>query len=186
LQQRLGDNYYVIEEGLGGRTTDLDHYNPDKPSRNGLAYFKACIDSHMPLDTVIIMLGSNDLKTMYDRTADDIAKALKLYIAYINKYCGDKNLPVPRVILVSPPYMNEDASRFTESMAQSGVYDAVSAQKSHELAGPIHQLADDEKCIFLDAGPITETGDDGLHLTQASHAELANRIAEFFTSPNSH
>src|SRR5437870_2517157 len=86
LQQLLGNDYYVIEEGLGGRTTDLEHFSPNKPNRNGLEYFKPCIDSHMPLDVVIIMLGTNDLKTIYNRTAQDVANALKQYPEYVSKY----------------------------------------------------------------------------------------------------
>ncbi|HSX04890.1 MAG TPA: SGNH/GDSL hydrolase family protein [Candidatus Saccharimonadales bacterium] len=177
LQQQLGDGYYVIEEGLGGRTTDLRHVDPNKPSRNGLVYFRACIDSHMPLDIVIIMLGTNDLKTIYHRSAEDVAQSLKQYPEYLDAYCAGNGIKRPRIILVSPAYMDETAPHFTESMPRPGIYDAVSAQKSKQLAEPIKRLAQETTCEFFDAGPVTRTGDDGCHLDQPSHQRLADALA---------
>jgi len=56
LQNLLKSEYCIVEEGLGGRTTDLDNPNPDVPSRNGLDYYKPCLDGHLPVDIVVIML----------------------------------------------------------------------------------------------------------------------------------
>jgi len=176
LQQKLGGGYYIIEEGLGGRTTDLDHPNPKKPSRNGLTYFRACVDSHMPLDFIIIMLGPNDLKTVYGRTAQDVAKALKQYPDYVYEYCAFRNVKKPKIILVSPAYMNEKAPKFIESMPSPGIYDAESAQKSRQLSKPIQQIAQETDCIFFDAGPNAKTGDDGCHLDRESHQKLAREF----------
>jgi lysophospholipase L1-like esterase len=181
LQKQLGNNYYVIEEGLGGRTTDLEHYNPDKPSRNGLVYFKACIDSHMPLDVIIIMLGTNDLKTLYERSAEDVAQALKQYPEYIAKYCSDRDLKQPKVLLVSPAFMDEKATKFVDSMPKPGIYDEVSAQKSRQFSVPIKRVADELGCIFFDAAPVTHTGDDGCHLDKQSHQNLADELAKILT-----
>lgn len=176
LQQQLGDSDYIIEEGLPGRTTDLEHPNPGKPNRNGLSYFKACLDSHMPLNIVIIMLGTNDLKTTYDRTATDIAQAIKQFPDYIRAYYADSGPKQPKVILVSPPYMDASAPKFIENMPTPGIYNEGSVQTSHELAVAIQQIAEQTNSVFLDAGPITQTGEDGCHLDKASHLALANAL----------
>ncbi|MEM8844821.1 MAG: hypothetical protein AAGB35_07230, partial [Pseudomonadota bacterium] len=60
LQQLMGEDCRIIEENLCGRTTIFD--DPILPDRNGLTYLPPCLLSHQPLDLVIIMLGSNDLK----------------------------------------------------------------------------------------------------------------------------
>ena len=59
LQSSLGDGFRVIEEGLCGRTTCFD--DPFSPNRNGLAYLTVALETHCPLDLLIIMLGTNDL-----------------------------------------------------------------------------------------------------------------------------
>lgn len=178
LQKQLGDEYYVIEEGLGGRTTDLEHPNPAKPSRNGLVYFKACLNSHAPLDFIIIMLGTNDLKKTYNRTPQDVADALHQYTDYVYEFYANRDQAKPKVIIVSPPYMDATASNFVESMPQPGVYDEVSAEKSHHFAEPFRKLADETGCLFFDAAPIAKTGEDGCHLTAEAHQNLANSLEE--------
>lgn len=176
LQQLLSEEYSIIEEGLGGRTTDLEHHNPNKPSRNGLTYFKACLESHMPLDLVIIMLGTNDLKTVYDRSAEDVAAALEQYPDYIDAFCRENSQLRPRIVLISPTYIDPTAPQFISSMPTPGIYDDNSAAKSRQFAEPIQRIARQSGCLFLDAAPITKTGEDGLHLDESSHAALAQEL----------
>ena len=75
LQKELGTNFQVIEEGLDGRTTDaLDPGSPISGAQlDGSAYLPACLASHLPVDLVIIMLGTNDLKPVFKRTPFRIA-----------------------------------------------------------------------------------------------------------------
>ncbi len=75
LQKELGSDYQIIEEGLDGRTTDAP--DPGSPisgaQLDGSAYLPACLASHLPVDLVIIMLGTNDLKPIFNRTPMRIA-----------------------------------------------------------------------------------------------------------------
>ncbi|MFI5271107.1 MAG: GDSL-type esterase/lipase family protein [Candidatus Saccharimonadales bacterium] len=182
LQKQLGEDYYVIEEGLGGRTTDLDHPDPNKPSRNGIVYFKACIDSHSPLDYVVIMLGTNDLKTTYKRIADDVANALRQFPEYIFDYNPRKGYISPKIILLSPVHINNRANKFTQYLSTPGIYDEVSALTSTKLADKIELVADELKCQFFDVATIADTGDDGLHLDIQSHQKLADKLQAMITS----
>ncbi len=94
LQKLLGDNYYVIEEGLNGRATNLNHSEP--PDRNGKTYLMPCLYSQSPIDLVILFLGGNDLKAIYNRSAKEIADGLSELISMIqsSKYGADQNQKV--------------------------------------------------------------------------------------------
>src|SRR5690606_20221544 len=61
LERGLGGRARVIAEGLGGRTTAFDDFS-SVADRNGARVLPTLLDSHKPLDLVIIMLGTNDLK----------------------------------------------------------------------------------------------------------------------------
>ena len=66
LEALLPAGWRVVEEGLGGRTTNVD--DPDLADCNGLTYFAPCLHSHVPLDAVVLFLGVNDLKPHLERT----------------------------------------------------------------------------------------------------------------------
>ena len=63
LQAALGGDYTVIEEGLNGRTTVWD--DPIEGHKNGHEYLVPCLETHRPLDLVVLMLGTNDLKRRF-------------------------------------------------------------------------------------------------------------------------
>lgn len=179
LQSLLGKDYYVIEEGLGGRTTDLEHIDSaTKPNRNGLTYFKPCFESHVPLDFVVIMLGTNDLKSAYKRSPHEISQALKQFPDFVRSHCENKNLKQPKIILVSPAHMDGDASKFIGNQEPVGLYDLESVEKSYQLADEINQLAQETDCLFFDAAKVTKTGEDGCHLELESHKNLAENVAK--------
>src|SRR5271154_5896287 len=82
MAARLGSAVELVEEALSGRTTDLDDFEIDLPSAhlrgavfNGAKLLPAILASHLPLDLVIIMLGTNDLKARFKRSPQKIATA---------------------------------------------------------------------------------------------------------------
>lgn len=171
LQKLLGDSYYIVEEGLGGRTTDLDDR---KPGRNGKAYLVPCLISHTPLDVVVLMLGTNDLKMQYNRSAESIAQAISSLVDDIKQYSQNKLGNPPKVILVSPILINSEAPRFAEFY--TGIYDERAAQESRKLATAISQLAEKTGCIFVDAADVAQSGEDGIHFSDDSHEPLARAL----------
>jgi lysophospholipase L1-like esterase len=76
LQQELGDDYEVISEGLPGRTTVWT--DPIEGHMSGKDYLIPCLHSHKPIDLVIILLGTNDLKHRFGVTAFDIAEGISI------------------------------------------------------------------------------------------------------------
>lgn len=53
----------IIEEGQNGRTTVWD--DPIEGMKSGLKYLIPCLESHSPLDVVVLMLGTNDIKQRF-------------------------------------------------------------------------------------------------------------------------
>jgi lysophospholipase L1-like esterase len=106
LQGLLGDGYRVVEEGLNGRTTAWD--DPVAPYRNGAKYLDACIETHAPLDLIMIMLGTNDLKPRITGRACDSAEGVGILINIIfnNKTrstnCGRDGVTTPKILVASP------------------------------------------------------------------------------------
>lgn len=174
LQSGLGGSYYVIEEGLSSRTTDLDYNN--KPGRNGRTYLEPCLDSQAPLDAVILMLGTNDLKIEFDRTAEDIAKAVQSLVELIQaktaKYTGQS----AKILLVSPILVDSSAPRHKEWY--SDYYDEASAAKSKALSSQMQAVAQNLGCDFFDAATVARAGEDGIHLDQESHNRLGTALTK--------
>jgi lysophospholipase L1-like esterase len=167
----LGDGYEVIEEGLNGRCTVWD--TPIEPGRNGLTYLEPCLLSHAPVELVIIMLGTNDLKTIYGKTAPDIAcGAARLVDTAKRTLTGPDETP-PRVLLVSPVPIGE-ITRHSEMWGFGEGY-----EKSRQLARLYEVVAEDHGAGFFDAGSVAQTHpDDGIHLDAKACAALGKAMAE--------
>ena len=105
LQKLLGDDYYVIEGGCGGRTTVMEDWL--EPDKNGRAQLPVALRTHRPLDLVVIMLGTNDMKKRFSLLPVDIAYgAAELKLVERYDY-GGAWYPVPQVLLVSPIELGE-------------------------------------------------------------------------------
>ncbi|MFZ4768284.1 MAG: GDSL-type esterase/lipase family protein, partial [Roseimicrobium sp.] len=101
LQRELGAEYHVIEEGQNGRTTV--HDDPINLHRNGRTYLPACLESHKPIDLVVLMLGTNDLKAMFGLSAPEIAAGAGQLATVILRSDTGPHATAPKILLVAPP-----------------------------------------------------------------------------------
>ena len=173
LQELLGNGYHIVEEGLGSRTTNLDY--DKKPGRNGRSYLAPCLQSRNPIDIVIMILGANDLKIEYRRSAEDIASALGGLIDDVRTYGETKTGANPKIILISPIEIDDQAPFFAEFY--TGYYDSESMKESKKLAEAIEKIADEKDVLFLDAAAVSKPGEDGIHFDIESQRPLAKLIA---------
>ena len=171
MRRELGPDWLVIEEGLSGRTTVSDDPIEGK-LRNGRRYLAPCLLSHRPLDAMILMLGTNDLKTRFNKPAIEIAMGVRALIDDILALdAGPVPGKMPEVILVSPPPVQRDLNGWEPIFA--GAY-----EKSRELAGEYEKVADLMEVHFFDAGTaVTGYESDGFHLDRTGHAELGAAMA---------
>ena len=106
LAQELGAGWRVVEEGLPGRTTVY----PDPIAgvhKNGLALLPAALESHRPIDLVVLMLGTNDTKQRFNVPPVEIGESVSLLLHLIrHSYMGPDG-GQPRTLLVAPPPVEE-------------------------------------------------------------------------------
>ena len=169
LQKALGDEYYVIEEGLGGRTTVFR--DPVTEGLSGLDYIYPCMKTHAPLDLIIFMLGTNDTKERFSANAAFIAAGMERLVkkAKQTDAWGGKK---PNILIVAPPHLLESFD-----CVPMGGYSCV--VKSREVAKYYAEVAKTHGCAFLDAEGVAEFNKtDATHLTKKGHADLAAKLAE--------
>ena len=167
LAKALGDGYRVIEEGLNGRTTVWD--DPIEEERNGRAYLRPCLASHQPLDMVVIMLGTNDLKCRFGLCASDIAQAAGTLGAIAREAMAAEGRE-PVVLLVAPPPIGK-LSEFDQMFAGAEA-------TSRQFGRYYREAAARADCAFLDAGQVIVSSDlDGIHFEAGEHHKLGQAIA---------
>lgn len=170
MQAALGAGWLVVEEGLSGRTTVSDDPIEGK-IRNGRRYLEPCLLSHRPLDAVILMLGTNDLKARFNKPASEIAMGVRALIDDI-KSLNVGRAGTPEILLVAPPPILKDLRGWEPVFA--GGY-----EKSLALAREYEAVADSMEVHFFDAGSVvTSTPLDGFHLDLDAHRVLGLALAE--------
>ncbi|MDX1901278.1 MAG: GDSL-type esterase/lipase family protein [Gammaproteobacteria bacterium] len=175
LQEKLGDSFYVVEEGLNGRTTNLNYHIP--PDRNGKTYLAPCLYSHAPLDLVIFAaLGGNDFKTCFQRTAEDIRHGMAELIQVVKQTpYGPGFTQPPQVLLISIPTPLKIAESYLD---ENGVpLFSDTEKKANQLRELYASLAAETKTHFLDVSDdVPPSPIDGLHLDESGHEKLAHLI----------
>lgn len=170
LAQELGAEYLVIPEGLNGRTTVMpDPFEGEYKS--GKSMLTGILESHHPVDLVVLMLGTNDLKHRWGHSPWDIARGIETLIKVIQTSGFGPGEGAPQILVVSPAATCVKGTRFEEMFAGSD-------EKSTELArfyGPVAELYG---CAFLDANRhIVSDPLDGIHLAAEELPKLARAIA---------
>ena len=170
MASALGDGWQVVEEGLPSRTTV--HDDPvEGHHKNGVRVLPALLDSHRPLDLVIVMLGTNDLKMRYSVPAMDISISVEQLLRLIAMSNAGPDLTPPKALLVAPVPIEETG--FLAEMFEGG------AAKSRALSPYYQSIAARAGAGFLDAGSVAVVDPvDGIHLTAEGHAALGAAMAD--------
>ena len=166
LGSLLGNDYEIIEEGLPGRTMCSDDLKELVGNRNGRLAFGGILYSSLPLDYILIILGSNDLKYINKDTAKHCAESLeKDYIYIVEQKLGGKIKNTPKIIIVAPSVVGDGYEKVSKDVIDESKYFNEEYQK----------VAEKHNCLFVDNNGL-ETGSDYIHLTEKSHLLLAEKI----------
>lgn len=175
LQGKLGKEYHVIEEGLCGRTTVFQ--DEFREGRRGIDAIGIVVETHNPIDVLIIMLGTNDVKSRYGASSGLIAKGLEQVILKAK----EKSSQEFKLLIISP-------IRLGKNVGEDG-YDPEFDHKSEEVVSNLPKeykdIAKKYHADFLDAGAITEPSQmDREHLDVSGHTALAEAIYQSINSWN--
>jgi len=171
LQDLLGNNYEVIEEGLNSRTLISNDPRSGKEGRSGREYLIPCLDTHDPIDLVILLLGGNELKDIYQMSAKKIGEIVeKEFVQIILNRKSQFLVKTPKLLLIPPPIMD---------LSKKYAYDrfANSAEKNKKLVQIFKKIAQENSCLFLDVTKRVTVGADGVHLNGGNQKKLAKAIA---------
>lgn len=180
LEKKLGGDYRIIEEGQNGRTIA----NPDPwewGTKCGMDQILPILESHMPMEALVIMLGSNDLKSKFGLPAPDIAGSLQNMLksvrGHLRYYLNNPDL---KILIIAPPALGDNfaSSPFAEFFDEDSV-----VQKSKDISKWFELVAGQFGCEFLDATSQVTAGDvDSLHLSPEGHAKLAELVYQKINS----
>ncbi|WP_275791082.1 SGNH/GDSL hydrolase family protein [Pararhizobium gei] len=159
LQASLGKDVHVIAEGLNGRTTAYDDYLADC-DRNGARVLPTILQSHAPIDLVIILLGANDMKPTVHGTAVGALKGIQRLVKLVWHHdWPNVQAEAPEILIVAPPAICETANADFAGMFSGAI------EQSSMLASLYADLADEMGCGFFDAGSVAKTTPlDGVHM----------------------
>jgi lysophospholipase L1-like esterase len=159
----------VIEEGLPGRTT----VHPDPISgvhKNGVAVLPALLESHRPLDCIVLLLGTNDLKARFNVPPVEIAESVDQLVRVVLHSETGPERAAPALLLVAPPPVVE-VGCLAEIFAGA-------AAKSRRLASGYAAVARRHGIGFLDAGTVMQPSpSEGVHFDASGHAALGKAVA---------
>ncbi|MET3925391.1 SGNH/GDSL hydrolase family protein [Devosia sp. 2618] len=174
LERALGGDVRVVAEGLGGRTTVYDDFTT-AADRNGGRILPTLLSSHEPLDLVIIMLGTNDLKPTICGSALWASYGMRRLTQITRGQFFGLGTPVPQVLLVAPPHACE-TDNVDVSDHFGGLYHMIGESKL--FAKHYLRQATDWSTGFFDAATVAKASPiDGIHLDAANTSAIGEGIA---------
>ena len=111
MASNLSKNWEVIAEGHPGRTSVWD--DPiEGLHKNGARALQAILETHRPIDLVILMLGTNDQKARFGASAHDIALGVqRLAVEVLRSDCGPDSTAAD--VLLAAPVAVQEVGTFT-------------------------------------------------------------------------
>lgn len=165
MERQLGD-VEVIEEGLSGRTTVFD--DPiEGIHKNGTRTLAPVLESHAPMDLLIVMLGTNDFKAQFNISAFNSARGMLTLVQMIKGHFALVERG-PEVLIVTPPSISE--------AAEPAIW-GDGHRRCVDHAYYLDQVANRTGCFHFDANRVVKVGMDGIHLDERAHEVLGQAIA---------
>ena len=171
MKNILGDDFTVLEDGISGRTTVYDQ--PWAVGRNGRKGLDYSLQSQMPLDLIIIMLGSNDLSMVdlgqVELGINEVARVAK----NANEIIRTTTPVFPngsKVLLIAAPPFNKS---YDSDSGRPGKY--ADSLRFPEIT---KRVADQIGTYYMDSGLYAVVSDIDCHLLPEGHKKLGEAVAK--------
>ncbi|QND52828.1 SGNH/GDSL hydrolase family protein [Phyllobacterium sp. 628] len=171
LQAELGNGVHVVADGLNGRTTAFDDHLSGF-ERNASKTLTTALGTHFPLDLVIIMLGTNDMKTFICGNALGTKRGMQRLIEIVRTAPYQQSVTPPKILIMSPPSLGETDGPEFRLVFEQGI------EQSRLLAAFYEDAAKQADCEFFDAGSVAKTSSvDGVHLDANNTRAIGKAVA---------
>lgn len=166
----LGAEFEVIAEGHPARTSTYD--DPiDGDHKSGLRALPILLESHLPLDLVIVMLGTNDVKPRFAASPMDISLGLEKIVKTVLASDAGPDSAAPKVLLAAPVPV-------TESGCLAEIFEG-SAAKSQALSPYVEAAAQRQGVAFVDLANVAQADPvDGVHLSAQAQGAIGKVMAQ--------
>jgi len=170
LAAGLGGTARVIEEGHNGRTTIFD--DPTTfDDRNGAKALPIMLSTHQPLDLVIILLGTNDLKYANRCRAFDASMGMARLIEIVQKFSFLPAYQTPQILIMSPPALVPTTDEWFNDLWGHAI------EESKLFAHHYSRVARETGVHFFDTGTVAKADStDGGHLDAANTKAIGTAL----------
>lgn len=167
LQDILGPDHYVIEDGLLGRCCAIR--DTHRYGRSAMDFLPVAIECHSPLDFLILMFGTNDCKVVKARTVQEAADGMEKLVTLAQSRLPEST----KILVITSAPLHDPVLEVDKD------FDELSIEISEQLWEAHKEIADRHGCLYLNAGSVARTADgDGEHLDEAGHNALAEAVAQ--------
>ena len=169
LEASLGKSVHVVAEGLTGRTTAFDEYVVGA-DRNGARILPTVLMTHTPIDLIVFLLGTNDMKPWIHGNPVAAKQGMQRLVEIVRSH--DYGWPAPQILIVAPPVVRHSENAEYRAMFAGG------EASSQQLAPLFSALAKETGCGFFDAATVaTTTPLDGIHLDTKNTRKIGEALA---------
>lgn len=172
LNEKLGSEYYVVEEGLAGRTTVNE--DPIEQHKCGREHIYPCLLSHEPIDVFVMMLGQVELKSRFSLTAYDIAMGVEELVQIVLNSKSGPHKKAPKIILISPVQVGDISGTNMEH------WFPANGTKERSILFPklFKEITEKYHIEFLEASSVAKTAEDAIHMANESHEDFACQVTQ--------
>lgn len=178
VQNELGADYQIIEEGMNGRTSMFE--DAWYPHRNGYRALDTILITKKPLDMFVVALGTNDIKSIHSAfgARQGVSFIVSELLAANERLKYSDPIPVfenePKILVLSPILIRPDIAEINPDTYFGDVW-----SESYQFAEQFARIKVrfPGVCVLDSAKYAEPSAVDGVHMDAESHKNLGIAVA---------